>query len=62
MFVNNFMNNGIYQQYMISCSVTLKKSYLVITDKGEFVISFKDSKVQNRTKSLERQELIDMPL
>ena len=50
MFGNNLLNNGIYQQYMVSCSVALKKSYSVITDQGEFVISFKHSKVQNRTQ------------
>ena len=48
--MHNFVNNGIYQQYMVSCSMSLKKSYLIITDQGEFVINFKDSKVQDRTE------------
>ena len=59
MFVHNFVNNDIYQQYMVSCFVFLKKSYLIITDQGEFVINFKDSKVQDRTEKCRETKLID---
>ena len=59
MFVHNFVNNDIYQQYMVSCFVSLKKSYLIITDHGEFVINFKDSKVQGRTEKCRETKLIN---